>query len=113
MNRKADNYPIFSHWYKTLDWILNLAERLPKSVRFSLAKRLMELSLEIVELIIEVIYSKDRKYKLQKVNLNLEKLRILLRVCHDRRYISAKQYAYISEQINTTGKMCGGWMNTK
>ena len=111
MNRKVDNYPIFSLWVNTLDWILDMAEKLPRSVRFSLGKRLMVLSLENIELIVEAIYSKDRKPKLVKMNLNLEKLRILIRLCHARRYISAKQYAYISAEINKTGKMCGGWLN--
>ncbi len=106
----TEDYPLFVHWYKTLNWILDSAERLPKKVRFSLASRIIDLSLEILEWIIEAIYQKDRRSTLKKVNLNLEKLRGLFRCCFERQYLSIRQYEYISRALNEAGKMTGGWL---
>lgn len=102
-------YPLFEHWYKTLDWILSSVEKFPKNARFSLASRIADLALEAMELIIEAIYSKNRSSIFDTLNLNFEKLRVLFRISHDRKYISVKQYEYISKAINEAGKMTGGW----
>ncbi len=107
----TDEYPLFVQWYKTLNWIMDCVERLPKSVRFSLAERIMTLALSILELIIEAIYVKEtRLQQLKQINLNLEKLRILFRLCFERQYLSIKQYEFISTHLNDAGKMTGGWI---
>ena len=105
----SKTYPLFEHWYKALDWILSSVEKFPRNARFSLASRIAELALEAMELIIEAIYSKNRAIVLDKLNLNFEKLRVLFRIAHDRKYISVRQYEYISRIINEAGKMTGGW----
>ena len=106
----TEDYPLYVHWYKTLHWILDCAERLPKKVRFSLASRITDLSLEVLELIVEAIYQKERVMVLRKINLNLEKLRVLFRFCFERHYLSVKQYEFISRALNESGKMTGGWI---
>lgn len=107
-----NNYPIFEKWYSTLNWILDKVEKLPKSVRFTISTKISNLALEIMETIIEMIYSKNKKPLLTKINLLLEKLRIYFRICSDRRYISLKQYEFISKALNETGKMTGGLLKS-
>jgi len=104
------NYPIFNHWYKTLIWLMERAEGMPRHARFTLSNRLIQHSLDILELIIQAIYQKERSPLLQQVNLKLETLRILVRICHDRRYLSTQQYRYAAEQLDATGRMVGGWL---
>lgn len=106
---KSDQYPIFVHWYKTLDWILDKCEKMPRHQRFTLSGRIANLGLEVQEGIIAAIYTRERKPILRQVNLELEKLRVLFRICYDRRYISERQYAYVAAQLEETGKMVGGW----
>jgi len=104
-----DRYPLFVHWYKTLDWILSAVERFPKSVRFSLASRTADAALDAMEGVVEAIYSKNRGYLLDRFNLRLEKLRVFFRIAHDRRFISTRQYEHIAESIDQAGRMAGGW----
>jgi 23S rRNA-intervening sequence protein len=104
-----DDYPLFVHWYKTLDWILSTVERFPKNARFSLASRLADAALDTIELIIESIYTKNRAHILDKINLYMEKQRVLFRIAHDRRYISTPQHEYIAKAIDEAGRMIGGW----
>jgi len=105
-----EDYPAFVKWYKTLDWILDKCEKFPKSVRFTLSSRIANISIYILEGIIEAIYTKKRSHILNTINLYIEKLRVLFRISFDRRYISIKQYEYISSEIDETGKMIGGWI---
>lgn len=106
----SSDYPLYVHWYQTLDWILDCVERMPKNVRFSIASRISNLSLDIIELVIEAIYQKQRKTTLHAINLNLEKLRVLFRLSFERHYLSSRQFEFISKSLNEAGKMTGGWL---
>ena len=102
-------YPIYVQWLDTLDWILNKAEKYPRTVRFSIAARITDYALEILELIVEAIYTKERKVILKRINLLLEKLRVFFYLSQKRKYISLSQYQYISQALNAIGVMVGGW----
>ncbi|HMQ59319.1 MAG TPA: diversity-generating retroelement protein Avd [Flavilitoribacter sp.] len=111
---KASEYPLYEHWYKTLNWILDRCDGMPKHTRFTVSGRIAQLSVEVAEWITDAIYTRDRQPILSAVNKNLEKLRLYFRLCKDRHYISIHQYEFISKEINQAGVMCGGWMkNTK
>ncbi|SFF22832.1 diversity-generating retroelement protein Avd [Thermoflexibacter ruber] len=103
-------YPIFEHWYKTTDWILDKCDKMPKQTRFTVSSRIAALTIENLELLTEAIYSKAKIPLLQKVNMNLEKLRIFFRLSKDRQYMSLAQYEYGIQELNQTGRMCGGWL---
>jgi|JI10StandDraft_1071094.scaffolds.fasta_scaffold180520_2 hypothetical protein len=105
-----DDYPAFRKWYTILDWVLDRCESFPKSVRFTFSGRIADLALDILENLIEAIYSKDKKARLLQINLNLEKLRVFYRLSHDRKYISTRQFEFIVTELNDFGKMIGGWL---
>jgi hypothetical protein len=46
---------------------------------------------------------------LTQANRRLEKLRILLRLCHDLHYLPHTSYEHAMRAINEVGKMLGGW----
>lgn len=103
------DYPIFEQWYKTMCWLLDRCQRMPKHTRFTISGRMVNLATEIMEKLLQAIYSKDKTAILQKINLDLEKLRFYNRLCKDQHYLSTTQYEYLAHEINTTGKMCGAW----
>ncbi len=105
-----EDYPVFEKWTKILDWILDTVEKFPKSARFSLASRIANIALDVMEKIIEAIYIKNRLYILRDINLYIEKLRVLFRISMTRKYISMRQYEFISLEITNFGKMIGGWI---
>ena len=110
--QKNNQYPLFAEYYKTYAWILHTMEGMPRSIKFTLADRVIVVATEALENIIEAIYAKEKKTLLHGVNLRLEKLRIFFRILFDGRHISEKQYAHISENIDVNGKMTGGWLKT-
>ena len=109
---RNENYPAFKKWYKILNWILDKCETFPKNVRFTMSTRVSNISMDILESIIEAIYSKKKTDILRRINLYIEKLRVLFRLSFDRRYISVNQYEYISSELNEFGKMIGGWLRS-
>ena len=108
--KKLNNYPVYEKYYLIFNWILDKLEKYPKSVRYSVCKKIYEITVYIYEKIIDSIYDNERLDALKQVNISIEKLRLFMRLSHDRKYISTKQYEYISEEINELGKMIGGWL---
>lgn len=104
-----EDYPLFVHWYRTLDWILSAVEKFPRNARFSLASRIADAALDVMELIIEAIYTKNRLHILDRINLYMEKQRVLFRIACDRKYMSNRQYEHIAKAIDEAGRMVGGW----
>lgn len=107
-----NNPQLLEHWYRTTDWLLDKCDRFPKQTRFTIAGRIATLAIETLELLTEATYSKEKRALLTRVNLQFEKLRLLLRLCHHRHYINIVQYEFIQTEINTAGRMCGGWIKS-
>ena len=81
----------------------------PKKYKYNLGERITDLFLDIVEKIIEAKYGSKKYYFLRQTNINLEKLRIMVRLSKDLQCISIQEYEYMSKEINDIGKMVGGW----
>ncbi len=104
------DYPVYVKWSKVLEYLLDLCGKYPQNVRFNIAHRISNLALDVMEDIVEVIYTKEKKNYLISINLKIEKLRVLLQVSTNNRYISIKQFGYVSSIVNETGSMIGGWL---
>jgi hypothetical protein len=107
------DYPVYVHWYRTLDPILSRAEAFPRNARFSLGSRVADAGMDVMEGIVRAIYTRDRGPILAEVNMKLEWLRVLFRIAHDRRYLSTKQYEDLARRIDEAGRMVGGWSRPK
>ena len=81
-------------------------------MRFTFADRINNLALDIVEDLVEARYSRsrDKPQLLKRVNLRLEQLRILLRLCHRQKYLPHQGYEHAMRSINEVGRMLGGWI---
>jgi len=84
-------------------------ESYPRNRGFTLGDRTVTLALDVLERLIEAVYTKDRSHSLQVANLGLEKLPFLIRLAKDERCLSIKQYEFASRSTNEIGKQIGGW----
>ena len=105
-----EQYPLYVRWRSVVAYMLELCSKYPKTVRFNLCDRITNTSLDVMNHIVEAIYSSRKKTVLKHANLSLEQLRVLIQISHASRYISLKQYEFIGREINDTGKMIGGWL---
>jgi hypothetical protein len=101
--------PFFVMWYDFTKWLLAKTGKFPRQVRFSFSSRIDNLALDIIEAIVEARYSSEKQAILRRIDLNLEKLRVLLRMCCDLHYLDTKGYEFASKKIDEAGKMVGGW----
>lgn len=107
----AEEFQLFSKWEEFLKWLFNTTQKFPKKVRFTFTSRIDNCALDILEDIIEFRYdTKARQIGFMRINIKFEKLRILLRLCHELQYLSHKQFEFAVRHINEVGKMTGAWL---
>lgn len=97
---------------KTYDLILWLIPRLkhfPRDQRFLLGDRIQSAALDVLCLLIEANYTRSRSGLLRSANLELEKLRYLVRLSSDLHYLNRRRYQHAAERIDEVGRLIGGW----
>ncbi len=108
--RKNEELPIFTRWMQFLEWLLPATEKFPKRVRFTFSDRINNLALDIVEDLVDARYSRNKQSILRRINLRLEKLRVLLRLSHTLKYLPHQSYEHAARALNEIGRMLGGWI---
>ena len=107
-----DELPLFVHWERTLADLLDRTMRFPKAARFTFASRVDGLALDVLEGIVEARYARGRRKQdaLRRIDLQLAKLRVLVRLCHDRRFLDTGGLEHVARNLDEAGRMIGGWL---
>ena len=100
---------VLMKWYRVVSWMLDRVDHFPKNQRFVFGQRLAERSIHVLELLVEAAWSQDKTAILAQANREMEVLRWLVRLAHDRKILTAKQYEAAAEGIYECGRMVGGW----
>ncbi len=101
--------PVYTKWEELLGWTLDRTASIPKSQRFTFGQRIDGHALDVMELLVQAIFAKEKLSYLGKINRRLELLRVLWRLVQKRGWISLRQLHYIQSQLDETGRMIGGW----
>ena len=99
-------------WESIADDLLDRSLKFPRHARYSIAERIDNLVLDVLEGLIVARYQRgrERRAALEDINLRLTRLRALLRLAHRRHYLGEKGYEFVSERIDEAGRMLGGWL---
>jgi hypothetical protein len=102
---------------KTYSWVKEvvlLVNGFPRDQRFILGTKMENMALELLELMIDAYYGPrdKRKEKLAAMNVELEKLRFLIRMGHELNYYPLKKYGQMSESLQEIGRMLGAWLKS-
>jgi hypothetical protein len=101
--------PVVVYWEETLREVLARTAKFPKSIRFTLSSRIDGLALDIYEGLIEARYSREKAEHLRRANLNLEKMRLLLRLSCDMGHLDRRGFEFLIARLLKAGRMVGGW----
>ncbi len=103
--------PIFSRTYDLLLWLIPQAQKFPRAHRFGVGERVIRLALDFQELLIAAGLSAGgrRKEMLQEADIQLAKLRQVLRLCKDLEIFNIGQYEHVAQMLVEIGRLLGGW----
>ena len=101
---------VLQKWEETTRWLLDHTNRWPKSARFTLAQRLQNHALDLVEMLVLARYEPaERRRLLRAANLRLERMRFLLRLAHGTGVMPAKGFERAMADLDEAGRMIHGW----
>ena len=102
--------PIFAKTYDFLVRLIPQTLKFPKSQRFVLAQRLHDSALNFHELLIRARKVRPNRGVLVDADVELEKIRLHLRLAHELRLLSTGQYEHASRAVVEIGRLLGGWL---
>jgi len=101
---------VISKTYDLVKWSCEHTSRFPRSHRFVLGERIERGMYELLEVLIQAKYARDRQELLRRANLNPEVLRFQLRLAKDLQCLRENSYAFASRAVLEIGRMIGGWL---
>jgi hypothetical protein len=99
--------------YQFTLWLVPTVEKFPRSQKFVLGDRIETAALDVVEGIVDATYTRNRAPILRKVNLRLEKLRLLFRLSVDLKLLDTRRYEYAARNLDELGRLIGGWLKRR
>jgi len=101
---------IYQKVYDLILYVFPIVNKFPKSQRFVLGQQIQNTMVDIAKLIVEANKSRNKTRLLFQLDVELEKLRLLLRLAKDMKFMGLKQYEITAGHLSEIGKLLGGWM---
>ena len=99
--------------HELLKWLIPRLDELPRSRRFTLGMQLEQGVLELLRLLVEAAYSRDKVPLLRRANRDLEVLRHLWRAAHELQVIATRPYEHGARLMDEVGRQIGGWLRSQ
>ncbi|WP_353484301.1 diversity-generating retroelement protein Avd [Haliscomenobacter sp.] len=108
----AEKENIITKVYDLLLYLIPQLAKFPRSQKFLLGDRIQIQLMDIQDALIDAYYTsaREKRPKLLRINVQLEQLRYLIRMCKDLQLLDIRRYEYIQERVNEIGKELGGWL---
>ncbi len=101
---------IFAKVYDLIQYLHREIAGFPKSEKPVLGRKIYDTLLQILEHIITANEESIKGPYLKKASVELEKLRVFIRLANDFYLISINKYGIICKKIDEIGRMLGGWI---
>ena len=102
------NFILFKKYYDFQLWLIPTLNKFQKNQKYTLAEKIHQQSLKILDLIIQIAQNHERKNALNKTDLELKKLKILIRLSKDLNLLTFEKYEHSSKKLVEIGKLTGG-----
>ena len=96
--------------HELLVWLIPHLDKFPRPRRFTLGERLESGLLEVLEMLVEAAYGREKARPLKAANLKLEVVRHLWRMAYELKVIPARRYEHGAGLIDGIGRQIGGWL---
>ena len=103
---------IFEKMYELNLWLFPMVNTFPKAQRFVLGQQIQTLALRITMGIMRANVETQKLPYLKQVSVELDMLRVLTRLAHELRFMSTKQYEFVSKKVTEIGRLLGGWIKS-
>jgi hypothetical protein len=108
------NTPIILEVYDFFKLFHEILTKFPKCEKHSLGIEIEKDILQILKQLMVCSASEPaiKKTKLPETSVNLDLLKVLIRLCYDTKSIDLKAYIRLQEKLQKIGRMLGGWIRS-
>lgn len=107
---KPDGPNVITKTHDLIEWFMPAISKFPRNQRYTLGERLENNLFDVLELLIQANYHKEKLDKLKSANIKLEVVRHLVRICHKLYLLDLRRYEFVSRNIDEIGRLIGGWI---
>ena len=104
--------PALEAMYQLTRWLIPALDRFPRRQKFLLGDRIQTTALTGLERLVEATFTRNRGRLLDRVNVDLDKLRLLIRLSKELGYLDTRRYEHAARRIDEVGRLVGGWRRT-
>ena len=97
--------PALEAMYQLVRWLIPTVERFPRRQKFLLGDRIQSTALAGLERLVEATFTRSRSRLLDRVNVDLDKLRL----AKELGYLDTRRYEHVARRIDEVGRLVGGW----
>ena len=110
MKKKDEGAPVaVGKTYDLVLWLVQKVENFPRSYRFTVGERLTANGLDLLAVLVEAAYAKEKTALLEQASRKVNATRMLLRMAKDLKLLSMDAYAFSAGSLDEVGRMVGGW----
>ncbi|HNT24732.1 MAG TPA: diversity-generating retroelement protein Avd [Anaerolineales bacterium] len=104
--------PLYTKTYDLLLWLIPQVQKFPRAHRFGLAERIQRLAMEFQDALVLAGKSKgsERRQALGRADVQLEQLRIWVRLARDFQLLTLRQYEHAARLLSEVGRLLGAWL---
>lgn len=106
--------PIFKKTYDLYKTFYGYRATISKQDRYTIWQKSEDLILVILEGVLTAskLYKSEKVPVLDKVSINVNLLRVFIRLMKEVKTIDNKKYTILEEMIDEIGRMLGGWIRS-
>ncbi len=104
---------VIQDFYDFMLWTLRHTEKFPRHHRYSIGLAMENRLQLILSLLLKAKYCQNKKHILTDVNIELEVLRLQLRLAKDLKILPIKSHGYAINLLCSIGSQVGGWLKSR
>ena len=102
--------PVVERCYQLLVQLVQAVGQFPRQPRYLLGERLETCCLDLLDCLLEAqSQPQTRAEALARASLLLDRMMLLLRLCHDLRLLGVRRYEHLARGALDVAKQVGGW----
>jgi len=105
---EMDKLILYQKMYDLIRYSFPIISRFPKSQKFVLGQQIQNCMLSISALIVHANKLKNKRMKLYEIDIELEKLRLLIRLSKDLGFMNTRKYGNHVQKLDEIGRLLGG-----
>ncbi len=104
--------PLFVRTYDLLQWLIPQLGKFPRMHRFGITERIQRVAMDFQDSLVAAGKSRgeQRRKWLGQADIQLEQLRLWMRLARDLEILSIRRYEHAARLITEVGRLLGAWI---